>query len=292
MKGCTPNVAQALVPYPQYCNNIAGGNENIGASTYNALQVKVEKRMSRGFWLLTSYTWSKTMTNADSAQSAATTWSGLSGVISPFERTRNKGLAADDVPQMLSLSLVYDLPFGAGKRLLSRGGVLNNVVGGWQASTVFRDQSGAPLFFRSGFCNVPYQFAAGCIPGVLPGASPFAQFGGFDPGLGPLFNRAAFEPVSNFNFDLGQGSRITNYRAFGYHNQDFGLSKTTRVTEKVGIEIRVDAFNIWNWHTFTINGNSGFGLPVNNDVSSPTFGTWNGAVSAPRNIQVGAKIVF
>src|SRR3989441_5069605 len=51
MKGCTPNVAQALVPYPQFCNNIYGGNENIGASTYNALQVKVEKRMSRGFWL-------------------------------------------------------------------------------------------------------------------------------------------------------------------------------------------------------------------------------------------------
>jgi carboxypeptidase family protein len=293
MIGCSPTVAQALVPFPQYCNNIFGANENIGASTYNSLQVKVEKRMSRGLWLLTSYTWSKTLTNADTAQSAAAAWSGVSGVISPFERQRNKGLATDDVPQMLSLSLVYDLPFGKGKRFLGSSGILSNVVGGWQASTVFRVQSGMPLYFRSGFCNVPYQFAAGCIPGVLPGANPFAQSpGSFDPGKGPLFNAAAFEPVKSFNFYLGQGARMTNYRAFGYHNQDFGISKTTKVTERVGIEIRVEAFNLWNWHTFTIAGNSGFGLPINDDVSSPTFGVWGGAVSAPRNIQVGAKIVF
>ena len=135
--------------------------------------------------------------------------------------------------------------------------------------------------------------AAACIPGVLPGDHPFLQSGGgWDPGKGPLFNAAAFQPASSFDFNLGSGSRITNMRAFPYHNMDFGLSKTTRIAEKVSMEIRIEAFNVWNWHCFTINSNSGLGESFDNDVSSPNFGIWNGDVSNPRNFQVGAKITF
>jgi hypothetical protein len=73
---------------------------------------------------------------------------------------------------------------------------------------------------------------------------------------------------------------------------DFGLSKTTKMSERVGIEIRIEGFNLWNWHCFTINSNSGYGQSFNDDISSPTFGTWTGAVSNPRNFQVGLKVLF
>jgi hypothetical protein len=202
-------------------------------------------------------------------------------------------LADDDLPNILAVALTYELPFGNGKRFVNKGGIVNGLIGGWQATSIFRAESGQPFFFRSSsFCNVPPQFAAGCIPGILPGSNPFAQDPShFDPGKGRLFNPASFEPASSFNFYLGQGSRVSNLRGFGYHNQDFGLSKETRITEKMSIQIRFEAFNLWNWHIFTTSNFAGSNV-VNTDVSSPNFGIWGGGVTAPRNFQLGAKIMF
>ncbi|MCI0422512.1 MAG: TonB-dependent receptor [Acidobacteria bacterium] len=293
LTGCQPSVAQALLPYPQYCGNIYGQNENVGNSSYHSLQLKAEKRFSRGIWMLASYTLSKTLTDAESAQSATTGWFGVSGVISPYERRRNKSLASLDVPQAFALSFTYQLPFGNGKRFLSKGGIVNRILGGWEVTSIARAYSGTPLFFRSSFCNVPGQFAAGCIPAILPGADPYAQDkGNYDPQK-PLFNKAAFESADSFNFYLGKGPRVSNLRGFGYRNQDFGLTKVTQISEKVSIQIRAEAFNVWNWHIFTQAGANfaGFNV-VNTDVASPSFGMWRGGVSRPRNIQVGAKIIF
>ena len=94
MTGCAPSVAQALRPYPQYCDNLQGLNENHGESMYNSLQVKLEKRFSKGIYALVSYTLSKTIeTRSDNTQRDALTWSGVDGVISPYEKDRNKTIA-------------------------------------------------------------------------------------------------------------------------------------------------------------------------------------------------------
>ena len=291
MTGCAPSVAQALLPYPQFCSSLLGLNENAGNSSYHSFQLKAEKRFSQGVWMLTSYTLSKLLTDSDHTQAGALTWSGAHGVISPFERRRNKSLAIDDVPQVLSVAFVYELPFGKGKRLLNAGGVVDKLVGGWRLTNIFRASSGIPFFFRSGNCNVPSQFAVGCIPAVLAGANPFAQEkSSFDPNQ-PLLNRAAFESPDSFNFYYGTGPRISNLRGFGYHNHDFGLSKNISLTERASVEIRSEFFNVWNWHVFANPGEFGAGA-FDTNVASPTFGMWNGSVSAPRNIQLGVRIIF
>jgi hypothetical protein len=304
MTGCSPTVAQALLPYPQYCGTIQGLDENAGSSTYHSLQIKAEKQMSHGMYILGSYTWSKLLTTAsENTQADATTWSGAQGVISPFERHNNKALASDDVPQVLSITWVTDLPFGQGQRFLNRGGIVNKIVGGWQMSHIFRASSGLPFFFRSGNCSIPGQFRQGCIPGILPGANPFAQSkSSFDPDKGPLFNVNAFEPLTRFNNNdpayqdyQGSGARITTLRGFGYHNHNMSFIKNTKITERLNLQIRAEFFNLFNWHTFTSSGEWG-GLAFNNDVSNISatsgFGTWNGSVSNPRNIQVGARFEF
>jgi hypothetical protein len=294
MTGCEPTVAHALLPYPQYCGNIQGMNENVGSSTYHSLQFKAEKRFTGGMSLLASYTWSKLLTTGtENTQASATTWSGVQGVISPYELNRVKALASDDIPQVLSTTFVYELPFGRGKRFLSgAGGLLSKAVGDWTLSTIFRASSGLPLYFRSSHCNVPGEFRMGCIPGLLSGQSPFlTSKSGFDPNSGPLFNVDAFEPVSAFSFYAGSGSRVTTFRGYGFHNQSLALIKDIFLTERLRFQIRAEMFNIWNWHTFTNSGEWG-GLAFNNDIASPDFGVWNGSVSNPRNIQIGARLEF
>jgi Carboxypeptidase regulatory-like domain len=282
MSACAPTLAQALLPFPQYCtnfnNNIYGANENVGNSTYHSLQLKVEKQFSRGVWFLSSYTFSKMLTNADTQQPV-----DRNVVTSPFEQGRTKGLGYNDVPHSLSIAMFYDLPFGRGKRWLTGGGVVNHLVGGWRMSNILRFASGNPFYFRSSFCNVPTQFAISCFPGLLPGANPWAQDkGDFDPSK-PLLNRAAFEQPESFDFSYGSGAHISNLRGFGYKNHDFALSKDVRITEGVSFQFRAEFFNLWNNHRY-----NGF----DTDINSSSFGQWNGSGTPPRNIQLAGRITF
>jgi hypothetical protein len=292
MQACAPTVAQALAPYPQYCNNLFGLTENAGNSTYHALQAKMEKRFSTGLWALTSYTWSKTIDNTDNTQVTATL-GGVHGVISPFQRERNKALAVDDVPQVLSQSFVYDLPFGKGKRWGAHlPGFVNGFLGGWSVSSVLRVSSGVPLYFRSGYCNIPGQFAMGCLPGTLPGANPWAQSkSNFDPNK-PLFNQSAFENYNNFNFYAGVGPRISNLRTFGYHNHDVGFSKDIKLKEQLTLQLRGEFFNIWNWHTFNCSTQCMGSSAFDTGVGDTLFGLWNGSVTDPRNVQLVGRLTF
>jgi hypothetical protein len=292
--GCDPTVAQALVPFPQYCGSLTGLNENLGSSTYHSLQLKAEKRYSNGVYLLASYTWSKMLTDAaGSTQSAQSGYGRIGNMINPFEKSRNKAISPDDVPHNFSLMGVYALPFGRGKMLLKQGGWIEKLAGGWTISSTIKLTSGFPFFFDSGTCNVPGQFRAACLPGVLGGKNPILQsFGSFDPAK-PMFDVNAFEPVSNFNYYWGVGQRVTNYRGSGYKGQDVALAKNINLTEKLKLEFRGEAFNIWNAHYLTCDGQLGSDcMPFNNDISSADFGKWNGTVSKPRNIQLVGRFTF
>ncbi|HUL79781.1 MAG TPA: carboxypeptidase-like regulatory domain-containing protein [Vicinamibacteria bacterium] len=293
MQGCPPSLAQALLPYPQYCSSLFGLNENQGESTYNSLQAKLEKRFSHGTYFLLSYTLGKIMTSAsDFVQSEANAWSGTIGVISPYEKERNWAPAADDVTHVFSVAMVWDIPVGRGRKWVDHGGAANAIVGGWQLSTIFRYSSALPFFFRSSFCNVPVQFGAACIPSST--GNVFAQDkGSFDPNKGPLFNKDAFESVDAFNFYYGHGPRVSDIRGFSYKNQDLSLVKNTKLVKAVNLQLRFEAFNVWNWHNFTAPGNAGSGLfAFDGDIASPTFGQWNGSVSSPRVIQLAARLEF
>ena len=140
------------------------------------------------------------------------------------------------------------------------------------------------MFRNYNVCNVPGQFAVSCIPSVLPGATPWAQDkGSFNPDQ-PLFNVSAFTPATDFNFNYGDGPKVSNLRGFGYTNQDFSITKTFRIKEQLNFQLRADTFNIWNWHHFANT--------IDTDISSPTFGMMNGGATSPRYVQVVGKINF
>jgi hypothetical protein len=291
MQSCAPSLAQALLPYPQYCNTITAVNESEGKSTYHSLQAKVEKRLSRGSFLLVSYTLSRMYTSAaDNVQRDGDNWASVGGVISPYEQDRNWTLSSTDVTHVLSAALVWEIPVGKGRRYLDKGGLSNAILGGWQLSTIFRYSSGLPFFFRSGYCNVPGQFRVGCIPSIT--GDIWAQDkGSFDPGKGPLFNVNAFESADAFNFYYGNGPRVSSFRGFGFKNQDLTFVKNTKLWKDVNLQIRAEAFNVWNWHNFVTRGGIDEAGAFSTDITAPDFGMPMG-VSAPRVIQLAARLEF
>lgn len=300
------NVAQALLPFPQFCSNLQGLNENLGSSNYNSFQLRAEKRFDHGVYMLLSYTNSKLIEDASANTQTAATWSGGQGVVSPFAKKRARAISADDVPQVVSAAFVYDLPFGRGKKFSNDNAAANAIIGGWQISPIIRYSRGEPMFFRSSSCNIPNpgygnQFRQACIPGILPGVDPFLQDPNhFDPSRGPLFNINAFEPATVFSAPnyFGSGQPITNLRGPNFKDVSLSITKNTAISERVHTKFSLNFFNALNAHYFINDagnccniaggGQSGF----HNDVANGNFGTWNGAVSSPRTIQGALRIEF
>ena len=197
---------------------------------------------------------------------------------------------------MLSAAFVYELPFGKGKKYAAdNGGVVGALVGGWQVSTIFRYSSALPLYFRSELLQ-----RAGPVPrGMHPGASsmrarcsPRTRAASI-PAKGPLFNAAAFEPVSAFNYYIGKGNRVEDsVRGFGYHNQDLSFIKNTRFGGGTNLQIRFEVFNMWNWHMF-YGGSEGLALCRSTPTSrARTSASGTGGVTDPRMLQLGIRFEF
>ncbi|MGH7870358.1 MAG: TonB-dependent receptor domain-containing protein, partial [Candidatus Dormibacteraceae bacterium] len=139
--GASATLGQSLRTMPQY----AGWHryyEGMGVSDYNALQVKLDKRFSNGLTLLASYAWSKTLTDAGSIFS---TFSSEFGSTTPWNAGAQYTYSFEDIPNNVSIAYVYDLPVGKGRKFLNRGGVLNQVLGGWSISGIQRYESGLPM---------------------------------------------------------------------------------------------------------------------------------------------------
>ena len=223
---CGATVAQALLPYPQYCSRLTGLNEGHGNSIYESLQGKVERHMRNGLYGLLSFTYANLYTNASENTQSTNATGGNSASVSPYNLQRQRAIAADNVPFSMTVAAVYDLPFGNKQKYLNGGGFTNYIVGGWQLSPIWSYNYGIPFAFGSSNCNVVPQFREGCIPATRSGASvlPHGR-NGFDPAKNSLYiNPAAFETdFTQFGY-TGTGPVVTTI--YGPSYQDFDLSIT------------------------------------------------------------------
>jgi hypothetical protein len=296
MTGCAPTLAQAMVPYPQFCGTIQGLNEFHAGSIYHSFQGRLERRFSNGLYLLTSLTVAKLFTNASystqSTNSNATSFS-------PYDTSgRQWAVSPDNVPVTLQVSAVYDLPFGKNKQFLNHGGLTNLVVGGWQLSPLYRYEYGTPFTFTSSNCptsSLVGAFRETCVPAVVAGSAMAQGRNGFSPYArgGKLFNVSAFETdFSRFGY-TGTGKAVSNLYGPSYYNMDVAFTKNTRITERVNFKLMANFFNAFNYHAF-INQSNGVAGAFVTDVaaSGNSFGTWNGNVSAPRTIQFAGRVEF
>jgi hypothetical protein len=151
------NLGQAIRPFPQY-DYIAGDCclENLGHSSYNAMVVSLARRFRNGFNLQASYTWSKTLTDADSTiPFSYVSGNQLEQAPGSGNLKLDKAVSAQNIPHTFSLSYLYQFPVGKGRRFLNNSAVLDLLVGGWQVGGIQRYQSGQPIGFGCA-TGVPY----------------------------------------------------------------------------------------------------------------------------------------
>ena len=162
----------------------------MGNTTYHSLQMKVEKQFSQGLFLLSSFTWSKTLTDASSA---------LSGFFSTsardhYNRKVEKGLAQFDVPARLVVAFNYELPIGPGKPVGNVQGAAGKILGGWQINGIMATSREHRLSWGS--TTICRLFNSRNLPNVVPGVNPELETSNFDPARDLYLDIGAFaEPA-------------------------------------------------------------------------------------------------
>jgi hypothetical protein len=296
--GTFRNVAEALLPYPQFfALNTDCCLENLGQSSYNALEVQLRRRFHNGLNLLASYTWSKTMTDADSILPFFANLAGGGAIQNPYNLRGEKSVSNQDIPQNLVLSYIYELPFGKDKKFLNHGGALNAIVGGWSFSGIQTYHSGQPEAFC---CATGIPFFDGAIRyDQVQGQSIFSQAflsGNYNPVTTPIFNRGAFlDPnapsriAAGGAYQFGDMSRTTgSVRSFFYDSEDFNLMKRTTISERFNLLLQISLLNAFNRHIFDNH------VSVDLNPNDANFGIMNpGAlILAPRQLQLELKLEF
>jgi len=285
--GFTGNVSQALRPFPQYQWIYTDVLQNRGEAAYDSLQATLERRFAAGFQAQVSFTWQKTITNADSSLPGIN--GGIAQVQNPQNLSLDRSVSSQDVPVMFVAAWLYELPFGRGKPF-AKTGIAGALLGGWQIGGVQRYQSGIPTTF-CGAANIPgwdQCIRFNRVPGqsVLTGA---ATSGNFDPFRDRQFNRAAFvDPnlgrTGNQPFRLGDFPRNnTDARTWGYKNEDFSIIRNFRIREPVSFQLKAELLNAFNRHIYSVG---------NQSPNDPNFGLVTTTIDTPRNVQFTFRINF
>lgn len=267
----TVSYGQTLKPFPCY-NTVSLYRNNVGNTNYNALQTKIEQRLSNNFSFLVAYTRSKLIDEASSVFDATIQTGPIANfpVADSFNRKLERDLSTGDIPNVFVASFTYDFNFFRNTK-----GFAGKLLNGWGANGIINWQSGIPI--------------------AVTQATNFNAFAGFgtqrpnliaDPNLSSdvrstaqWFNVAAFQTAPQFT--LGSGSR-NPVRGPGYHNFDLVILKRTNITETTNVEFRTEIFNLTNTpplgNPAVVLGAAGFG-----SITS---------AGDPRIIQFGLKLNF
>lgn len=254
-----------------------------GDSYYHGFQLTLRKRFSAGLLFGLAYTFSKSIDDQSVDPVGAASGGGLNATNSrtPADtRTwRNERSLSDfNRTHVLTMTSVYELPFGKGKPILgSAPRSVNAVVGGWNLNGIFTGQSGEPFSVRSGVFteNFSHQSRADLV-----GAKPSTDLKSAPGIAGPVI----FTDASAFRIPDPGGDGIGRnvFTGPGYWNLDLGVAKNFDVTEKIRLQFRAEAFNSLNHPNFDNPVNASVGSP---SILATTFGQTCCATVAPPSTQ-------
>jgi hypothetical protein len=276
---------QLQLPHPQFQTMTAYGTGE-GHSSYNALQLSIERRFSQGIALLFDYTHSKMLDNV-----------GDYFLSSGFQDNNcpscDRSISQQDIPDVLRLSLQYELPFGKGKPFANHG-ALAEAVGGWLVGTFYTYDNGTPVQVTSpaNSTNSTNVFGGGStirpnITGVstsVPGGRHIVIGKGANV-VSEYFNPAAFSATPAFTFGNARRYQET-IRLPGALNFDMLAEKRFPLPGETAMTFRFEAFNAFNRVQFT-------GLNTSYNSTPDTFGyILPSQANSPRSLQASLRFSF
>jgi Carboxypeptidase regulatory-like domain len=246
----------------------------VGRSSYEALEVSLNRRLSSGLSYLVSYTWSKSIDTSCSG------WAGVEGCANqnPYNVNADKSVSAFDIPQVFTASIVYELPFGTGKAFRTGRHALDYVMGNWELNTITSLHSGTPFTIgvSGDIANTGNSNNAGFYERLNLVGNPSLS----NPSPALWFNTSAFAVPAAFTFgNLGRNTLRSDWSK----DLDLSLFRTFPIREKMRLEFRAEAFNLTNtpiWGTPGVN------------YSASTFGRVTSTANTPRQIQLALKLYF
>jgi hypothetical protein len=260
--GTTVSQKQFWLAYPQF-SSLTIDADNTGVTTYNALQTRVEKRLTHGLTVVSTFTFSKLMRN------------NMTSVVN----TRHyRSISSLDQPKLFRLAVAYAIPLhfaGSGYQRL-----LREVAGDWAVTGYLTMESGLPL-------SISQANGRPIVVGNPQESGPIDQRLG-DRVVGgvaqnPYFNTGAFQALATQYTVSPQVPYISQLRAPGLCALNASLFKNFAIYERLHAELRLEAYNATN-HPF-------FNSPGTNMSTTATFGVITGA-SNSRSMQAGLKVIF
>ena len=262
--GQVPGAGTAGQPY----NKLFGTTAAISLFTpvnhthYDGLQSSLSHRLASGAFLVVNYTYSKTLgVCCDDLSSGAPAieipqYMRLARALEPTDRTHNFNVMG-----------LLDFPFGKGRRWLGKGGIPAAIAGGWQTNALFVRYSGSPFSVSgpSTSLNTPgsTQRADQVKPHVaIPGGAGRGQ---------SYFDPLAFAPVTDVRFGT---AGYEDLRGPGTTNLDLSIFRTFRVSERLLLQFRAEAFNLTNTPHFSNPGANVSSLLLNPDGTVKSLGTY------------------
>jgi hypothetical protein len=290
-------IYQTLMPYPTviYWSDLYPWNVPLGFSNYQALQVQVNKRFSKGLQFTSNYTFSKNLGNISSA--FGDTWGmNYSRPMDYYNLALEKSVLEFDHTHVVKIGASYELPFGRGKSYGSQmPRVLDFIAGGWTLQYIGNYQSGEPIGF--GATPTPNSNFATNRPFIVnPGGgslvNPNFSASNFD--MTDISNEradkkyiitsAVIDPATINRYARGNAPRLlSQLRNFAQYSEDMALQKNFKPVERLRIQFRVEALNAFNRHRFT---------GIDTDPASPLFGQISGVSDDPRKLQFGLRADF
>ena len=277
----TMNPTTGFGPYPQF--GVVSWRGNDSNSTFHAFQFNARRAFQKGWLLAANYMASHAINDDGIGGGESDTPQNV------FCRACEKASSDDDARQTFNLSAVYELPFGAGKPMLSKPGAARAVFGGWQLSGIATARTGLPVNVVVTRANsaLPDQYSVSGSerPNLAPDVS-LVPAGGRTPN--DWINAAAFvTPPAGTYGDAGRNL----VRAPGLWQVDTALAKNISLTERLALQCRVEAFNIFN--------RAQFGIPQANLSSPLSFGAITTPVNqgatgsgTPRQFQLALRLLF
>lgn len=277
-----PNAIPSAQPFPFI--DIVQANDNVFISNYNALQIKLEKRLSQGVSFLASYTYSKCL---DEMSGDYDSWPE-----NTYDFMQDYGPCDFNFPQIFTFNVLYQLPFGRGKQFGSQvGRGLDNLIGGWNVSEITSFHSGSPFE-----AVLPVDNANDGVTPQRVNMVPGCQLtpSGFQQDQAHWYNPACF--VSPAPYTLGTSER-NGLRGPDFQDFDLALYKNFKLTESKSIQFRAEGFNIFNRVNFagpgggTTGAFNNLGGGVTTSLNTPSFMETFGA-GPGREIQFALKFLF